>query len=727
MSLPKIDRNVGAPDFEDVVAEAQASNDFKPLWNRMVKTRFFVAVNRFVNDGKSDFRLAFDRSKSAGTVAISEYKDKLECPAGAELVFLTGAQIVRRTPEATTVRMVLASRNLDMTPPRVDWVKKSLEASRQALLRKQEANKPSPDLKAAVMKTGDTLPPINAISMPLPDHEQQQGGGWDFRVSTLRADTNVPGAHAQVLAATPAFNYQSLELEPTKPSVSQDPALPSFDASAIRRRHVNHAGLGIELFVPMTWEDVRNDKALKLLEKDRGIVIECNGRRRDDMSFSSWMEMRIPLVMQEMPFLRKISELREFRGRDWKEKISAQVVEFRGEFLGDGEESIYQFYCIQTPKNFVSVGVKAKVSQIDQLRPLLEWVVAGIEVYETFGGSGNNSADVNPYAAGSVIKHRVAEVDAPSPFSISMKGRIGRLRFVAYSLVAVIPLLIAAFAVGLKVAPDVGMAAGLIIFTILFIRPMALRMHDWGLSAWWILLAAVLAGPLAVAIGVNPEKFGNLLGMGMYLMFLLIPGNADENKYGPPCPPNSTAVVVIATITIVLNLIGQVVGYKMQNGGSFFGSRTSETKESGFGFSPPDQSYTINFPRKPTLNPEVAAQPKAKGIVSMRMYQSTLRKKEYMVQEVELEIIPPDRSAALTAFSDYMGRNLGEMLSSERTTVSGYPGQALTVKTKSGSIQHLRFLIVSNRIYVLGVQAPTEKEAAEEDDSFFGTFQVNHQ
>ncbi len=719
MSLPKIDLNVGSPDFEDVVAEAQASNNYKPLWNRLVKTRFFVAVKRVVNDGKADFRLVLDPSRP--NIEISEYKDRLTCPRDAELAFLTGGQIVRRVPSEAALRIVLVERNLDVAQQRVDWLKRSLEASRQALIKKQEVVKPNTTSAASVEKSGDTLPPINAISMPMPDQEQQKGGGWDFRVSTLRADTNVPGAHAPVLTATPSFSYQSLELEPTGAAVNLKNTATPFDGSTIKKRHVSHAGLGIELNVPMTWQEIRNEKALKFVESERGIIVELNGRRREDMSYSSWLEMRIPLVTQELPALRRITDLEEVRGRNWKGLISGKVLEFQGMFFGDVEESVYRFYCLQTPTHFISIGIRAKVSQIEQLRPLLSWVVEGLDAYE-IRGQVNPESSSNPYEPSSKVRHRVTE-DAPSVISISLAGRIGRMRFVAYSLLPILPLVIAGVAIAMNVMANVAMAAGLVFFVILLIRPMVLRLHDLGISGKWLIALALLPGTIAYATGMNPHKFGQIFGAILYLVFVLIPGSSDENEYGPPGPPNSTAVTVIASIVLVLNVVGQVISYKFQDGAAFAGS-SAETKESGFGFSPPDQTYSINFPRKPVEDLTVAQNAKAPGLRSARMYHTSLRKREYMVQELELERAPPDRSAALDTFSNFFSRSMGEIVSSEKTMLNGYAGRAVKLRTVAGNYQVLRFLFVGKRIFVLGVQAPNEKDAESEVDTFFGSFQA---
>ncbi|WMW79396.1 DUF805 domain-containing protein [Undibacterium cyanobacteriorum] len=721
MSLPKLDRNLGSPDFEDVVEEAQASNNFKPLWSRLVKNRFFVAIQRVNVAGKTDFRLVLPEQEMEASLEISEYKDKLTCPAGAELAFLTGAQIVRRMPDGKALRLILAGRNLDVAVPRVEWLKKSLEASRQALLKKQEEAMPKPS-SVPIGKTGDTLPPINAISMPLPDHEQEQGRGWDFRVSTLRADTNVPGAHAPILTATPAFTYQSLELEPTKPVVKENPNNPSFDASKLKTRQVTHIGLGIELAVPAAWQDLRNEKAIKFVDNERGLILEVNGRRRDDMSFATWIDHRVPMITKEQPFLTQVSEISEASGRLWGEKISGKVLEFKGQFPLDDEYSVYRFYCIQTPKNFISIGIKVKQGQYEQLFPLLNWVVGGLELYETMAQP--DSEETNPYSASAVSNQRDFG-EAPSPFSLSFQGRLGRLRFVAYSAFAIIPLILGGIAAALTGMNSLVIAASVVLFFLLILRPLVLRLHDLGFSGKWLVLLIVLPVLLSFSGRANSRELAQIASSILSLLLVLIPGNSDDNDYGSPCPPNSIAVSVIAWIVLALNVAGNVGLYKYERDLMKSATPSIGSSESGYGFSPPDQSYTVNFPRKPVEDKTVSAGPKTPGFGAAHMYQASSKKYQFVVQDIIVEAPMPDRTAALDRFSSLVADSMGTVLSSEKVAMGGYSARALTVKTRIGTYEHLRFLFVGKRLYVLGVQAPTNGEALADAQDFFDSFQIN--
>lgn len=117
---------------------------------------------------------------------------------------------------------------------------------------------------------------------------------------------------------------------------------------------------------------------------------------------------------------------------------------------------------------------------------------------------------------------------------IGIDGRIGRLRYLAWSMVLMLACL-----------PLFGIAAGLfavaellggILLAVLGIGVMVVgimfgvqRLHDIGWNGWLLLLTLV-----------------PLVGGVFSLLLFIIPGSTDANRYGPPPPPNSTAVKVLA-------------------------------------------------------------------------------------------------------------------------------------------------------------------------------------
>lgn len=620
--MPVSNSTVSSIDsFEEVVAQAQSSSNFKPLWNRLVKTKFFVSVVREPLAAKPDFQLHSwpTADASASTIHISEYKDKLELGAGTEIAQLSGAEIVRRAPNGMGIRLLLADRPLEVAAVRVDWLKKSLEASREALLKKKnelpaDVSMPTPN---TVAKTGDTLPPINAISIPAPSDEPAVVKGWDFRVSALPAEVEAAAPADQPESSTPAFSFQSLELESVKPAPKP---VEKFNVSSLKTRHVTHAGLGVELFVPAAWQEMRNDKALKFVEQAAGIVVELNGRRRDDMSLDTWMTMRLPLVTQEMPFLTQISETIEVKGRNWRDQIIGKVTEFRGRFPGDDVDSIYQICCIQTGKRLVAVCIRAPISNFDEQRLLFKWLIEGVEGYDvpsrTEGQSSVGAREGQVFESLSVG-------EAPSFFSLSFAGRLGRLRFIVYSFMTALAFIFMGVIAALMVREPsfILIATGLVLYIIMIYRPIVLRMHDFNMSGKWLLGLFLLIGTASVSKNVGFLIAANAINALFYLAILLLPGSSDTNDYGEPCPPNPTSITVTAWVLIAITLLGVLASFKLARnpGFSFAGAKTSTVK-SGYGFTPTNRSFTINFPVIPKEELAAAASAKGPGMDEVHIY-----------------------------------------------------------------------------------------------------------
>jgi uncharacterized membrane protein YhaH (DUF805 family) len=131
------------------------------------------------------------------------------------------------------------------------------------------------------------------------------------------------------------------------------------------------------------------------------------------------------------------------------------------------------------------------------------------------------------------------------PFSV--EGRIGRLRFLAWTMVlslVTLPIvgIFALIALGLVSGESTtGLIIGGILAFFLFLGFFIVsilfsvqRLHDIGWSGWlWLL---------------NIVPF---VGSFFPFVIMVVPGNTGANQYGPPPPPNSTAVKVLCSLWIV--------------------------------------------------------------------------------------------------------------------------------------------------------------------------------
>jgi len=153
---------------------------------------------------------------------------------------------------------------------------------------------------------------------------------------------------------------------------------------------------------------------------------------------------------------------------------------------------------------------------------------------------------VSPYAPPQAsVGENLPAFSTLKPFSV--EGRIGRLRYLAWTMVLTLVMLgvgsaLAIFAVALISADSsAGLIVGGLVALFLFIGVVVVsiqisvqRLHDIGWSGWlWLL------------------NFVPFVGSLFPFVIMVIPGTNIANRYGPPPPPNSTAVKVLSSLWVV--------------------------------------------------------------------------------------------------------------------------------------------------------------------------------
>jgi uncharacterized membrane protein YhaH (DUF805 family) len=127
------------------------------------------------------------------------------------------------------------------------------------------------------------------------------------------------------------------------------------------------------------------------------------------------------------------------------------------------------------------------------------------------------------------------------------QGRIGRLRYLAWSLVLMAVgfglLLVASLTLAFSaVFGSVLLLAFAIGFIVVATQIGTQRLHDMGLSGWFMLLNLV-----------------PVIGTFFPFVLVLVPGNGGANKFGPPQPPNSLSVKILAALWLLVPVIGILV------------------------------------------------------------------------------------------------------------------------------------------------------------------------
>ena len=167
----------------------------------------------------------------------------------------------------------------------------------------------------------------------------------------------------------------------------------------------------------------------------------------------------------------------------------------------------------------------------------------------------------NPYRA------PVAQVADPASDRVSAiniwsaKGRLGRVRYIGYSVgLGLLVNFAAAFLAALfgsgpgTVIYVAGMAGGVMIHALLSIQ----RAHDFNTTGWIAILAFV---PL------------------LNFVFWFVPGTDGENRFGHKAPPNSTLAIVLASIIPAVMVIGIVAAIAIPSYQAYLqSSPTTETR-----------------------------------------------------------------------------------------------------------------------------------------------------
>jgi len=151
---------------------------------------------------------------------------------------------------------------------------------------------------------------------------------------------------------------------------------------------------------------------------------------------------------------------------------------------------------------------------------------------------------VNPYAAPKAVVDDVFDNEAGvQPVKLfSAKGRVGRLRYLAYNLGGYLLMVAAAFVLGF-IAAALGFAKAAGVMGVLAVIPYFIfivlltiqRSHDMGWTGWTAILAMI-----------------PLVG----LVWLFNPGTKGGNRFGAPPPPNTTLVKIGGLALPVIAVIG---------------------------------------------------------------------------------------------------------------------------------------------------------------------------
>lgn len=157
------------------------------------------------------------------------------------------------------------------------------------------------------------------------------------------------------------------------------------------------------------------------------------------------------------------------------------------------------------------------------------------------------------------FEHGATCHETPHPLSLSLHGRLGRLRYLAYAFPAYIPVLIGA-ALGALIGgvgrPTPGfvipLALGALVTAWLGVRAMVLRLHDLDRSGKWVLAAMVPPAVAALGQSAMAAAATGVMLIVASVLLVLLPGSRGTNAYGAPPGPNTAWTIAGAVLALAL-------------------------------------------------------------------------------------------------------------------------------------------------------------------------------
>jgi uncharacterized membrane protein YhaH (DUF805 family) len=211
------------------------------------------------------------------------------------------------------------------------------------------------------------------------------------------------------------------------------------------------------------------------------------------------------------------------------------------------------------------------------------------EVEETSALYTSQPPPTSPYAP-----PRASVIDTLPEHStlkvFSFQGRIGRVRYLAWTLVLMASLLmVISLCVSVMVSSLVGggllIAVAVAAFVLVSFQIGVQRLHDAGWSGWLLLLSLV-----------------PYIGALFPLLMMIIPGNKNANRYGPPAPPNSRSVKILAWLWILFLCLFIAAG---MTGGLSKLHREIESSTVQYEQSLPDDDALNGQPNDSTANSQL--------------------------------------------------------------------------------------------------------------------------
>ena len=174
--------------------------------------------------------------------------------------------------------------------------------------------------------------------------------------------------------------------------------------------------------------------------------------------------------------------------------------------------------------------------------------------------TARDTADSNPYRRQpGRSDEQLEEMYTPAFFSVSFEGRLNRLRYIAYEMAFLLPIVLALI-LGAATLGWFAIFGMVVLAMVINIRFTVLRLHDMGLSGKWVLLF-LFTGPSLSADSPVLVMVGTTIITLASLALWVVPGKAEMNEYGFPNEPNGPLVIAGAVVAALLTISSGITSY----------------------------------------------------------------------------------------------------------------------------------------------------------------------
>ncbi|NHZ81153.1 DUF805 domain-containing protein [Massilia sp. CCM 8695] len=547
------------------------------------------------------------------------------------------------------------------------------------------------------------------------------------RVEWLRKGMEASLAKAAATARTAAGAPVGVVSAQAPPAPARQQAGAPLDVAALKPRNVAIADIGLAFFVPADWRQSSVPRGLRFRDDSSGSVLDATGLHRPNVSLSQWVGMRLAIVQHEMRYLKQDGEPYDIDGDDWGDRVKGKAMEFTGTFPGDECESRYLVACIRIDGTVCAMAIRAPAAAFEQNRALYKWFLSRIDIVA--GPAGVYGA---PASGAGVIEAG----DEPGVFGFSMRGRIGRMRALAYSLPVFLPLVLLAIG-SASILPKISrggssaILVGIAVLMFFCVRLMVLRLHDVNVSGKW-LLGFMLAIGLGAALG--KENFvivaSLMFWIGSMLTYCFVRGSDGDNDYGDAPGPDSNLVKLGAGMLIFLQAAS--IGRHLQKNGFGDGQvpnpvhyldRTTPVDPNVWFWASPDKNMTVDFPGKPQemATPEALQARPGSGVT--RQFSTTAEGRIYLVQAVDYGQTPLDAELVVLAMRASVIGAEGELVSEKMSLFfMGHPGGEVKVRLPGGVMRSARFAVAGSTTYMALAVSKSDPASTARVDEFLRSF-----